>query len=100
MEVRGSGGIVPPCTELVGALGTKPQRLQDSANARSMTKAPGVLVLPSLRPRSSQMRLRSLSISGEPQIMTRSVSGLSGGMPKSENNLPFSMRSVTRPWFL
>ena len=59
-----------------------------SANARSMTKSPGVEVLPSLKPRCSSMCFRSRSIAGLPQIITRSCAGSITGRPRSANSLP------------
>ena len=63
-----------------------------------MTKSPGVEVLPSMKPRASNMALRSRSMSGLPQIMMRSSSRLKGGSPRSALSLPFSISVVMRPW--
>src|SRR5574337_96808 len=68
-----------------------------SANARSMTKSPGVEVLPSLKPLRSSRCLRSCSMPGLPQIITRSSSGLISGTPRSLKILPLSISSGMRP---
>ncbi len=51
---------------------------QRSTNAFSITKWPGVLSLPSMKPPDSNICFSSSSIPGLPHIMTRSVSILSG----------------------
>ena len=50
------------------------------------------------KPRLSSMSQQLLIIAGLPQIIARSTAGSSGGRPMSAKSLPFSTRSVSRPW--
>src|SRR5262249_42204900 len=65
--------------------------------ALSTTNPAGLLFEPSVRPASSTIAFTSFSISIEPQIMTRSASGLNGSTPRSANSVPSSISVVMRP---
>src|SRR5690606_18858208 len=93
--LRGAGG------RALLRQGRRPGHGYCSAKARSMTKSPGVEVLPSLKPRASSICFRWRSMPGLPQIITRSSAGSSGGTPRSWNSLPDSISSVMRPmrWY-
>src|SRR5690606_16152200 len=72
-------------------------RAVQPTKARSTTNWPGSLTEPSSRPAASTSAFTSFSISIEPQIMTRSVSGLKGSTPRSRKSDPSAMRDVMRP---
>ena len=69
-----------------------------STKARSTTKSPGVLVLPSSKSRFSSMTFRSASMAGLPQQHHAVRSADRAGRPMLAGKVPFSIRSVMRPW--
>ena len=89
------GGLQAP--GVVPAQGRDDKTPQRSTNAFSITKWPGVLWLPSRKPRPSNIWRNSSSMPGLPHIMMRSVSISSGGWWMSLNNCSDVIRSVMRP---
>ena len=73
------------------------EQAQSSTNAFSITKWPGVLPLPSMKLRASNICFSSSSIAGLPHIMMRSAAMSSGPWCKSVKSWLDVMRSVMRP---